>query len=159
MKPTNLLLKPTGRLVISDFGLAAFAGAQIRQGRGRGGTPRYLAPERLADWAVAAPVVNQEVTSDLWSLGASMYEFLTFRPAHEGDSIVKVLRSIATIDVTPPRKVHFAVPAELDRICMLLLHRSPTDRYQSARDVAADLRAYLRAPGKKPAKRSGIFGR
>jgi len=159
MKPTNLLLKPSGRLVISDFGLAAFAGAQLQRGHMRCGTPRYLAPERVAHWASATSIESHKIPSDLWSFGSTMYEFLTFSSAYPEEGTNEILHSIATIDVTPPRKVHFAVPAELDRICMLLLHRSPTDRYQSARDVAADLRAYLRAPGKKPAKRSGIFGR
>lgn len=142
VKPSNLMIAPDGRMMVMDFGLAVPAHAQGEAGEGRVGTPRYLAPERVADWAARSGLSDNDPRADIWSLGVTMYEFLTLRPAYQGAEEI-VLRGIATSDPPPPTSLAWSVPPELERICQKAMRRSPEERYVRAGDMASDLRTWL----------------
>lgn len=160
IKPSNLLLARDGRMTITDFGLALRRDDPTVGGNtARAGTPRYLAPERIADWASGADLSGTDGRIDTWALGATMYELLTYRPAYDG-ARESVMRDIVTADPLPPTQVIWAVPPELDRICMTAMRRNPEERFQQAGEMASALRAWLMGdPGPKGSGQAGVFKR
>lgn len=160
IKPSNLLLARDGRMTITDFGLALRRDDPTVGGNtARAGTPRYLAPERIADWASGADLSGTDGRIDTWALGATLYELLTYRPAYDG-AREAVMRDIVTIEPLPPSQVIWAVPPELDRICLTAMKRNPEERFQQAGEMASALRAWLMGdPGTKGAGQPGVFKR
>jgi hypothetical protein len=160
IKPSNLLLARDGRMTITDFGLALRRDDPTIGGNtARAGTPRYLAPERIADWASGADLSGTDGRIDTWALGATLYELLTYRPAYDG-AREAVMRDIVTIEPLPPSQVIWAVPPELDRICLTAMKRNPEERFQQAGEMASALRAWLMGdPGSKGAGQPGVFKR
>lgn len=142
IKPSNLLLSPEGRLMIADFGLAARRGGSTGEGGSRVGTPRYLAPERVAEWADPSGRLVGDPRGDVWSLGVTFYEFLALKAPFSGTTD-EVLRQIVSIDPCPPSDLCWSVPSELEQICMRALRRDAEDRYARAGDLADDLRTWL----------------
>lgn len=142
VKPSNMLLSFDGRMMLGDFGLATVADNHQSDSAACVGTPGYLAPEMLAAWASRTGTQSTDHRVDVWGLGLTLYEFLTFKPAFDG-SMAKVLRDIATSDPMPPRDVVWHTPPELDRICLKAIARNPDDRYQHAGHLADDLRDWL----------------
>jgi hypothetical protein len=137
IKPSNLLLAPDGRLMVADFGLArSLETTAATSGSGVTGTYPYVAPERAAgDWA------RVDHRADIWALGATLYEFLTHQRAYPRHG-KEVLQDIITEDPPQPRLVHSGVPAALERVCLKAMCRQPDGRYQSAHEMAHDLRAW-----------------
>ena len=136
LKPANILLEPSGAVRVLDLGLAAYAWEAPDPGGPIVGTFRYSAPEQSG---VLSRAVNGR--SDLYALGAMLYECATGEPPFEADSLDELLRMHLT--VTPP-DVHQQNPAIrpiVSRIIATLLAKDPDDRYQSADALAADLRA------------------
>jgi tetratricopeptide (TPR) repeat protein len=140
IKPGNLLLDARGGLWVTDFGLA-----HLQQGEGSltrtgdlVGTLRYMSPEQ----ALAKRVVIDHPT-DVYSLGATLYELLTLRPVCPGRDRQEVLRQVAFEEPVAPRKLDRAVPGELETIVLKALEKSPADRYATAQDLADDLRCFL----------------
>jgi serine/threonine protein kinase len=143
IKPANMLLsRATGRLMLTDFGLATIAD-NAKSLRQQGGTPRYLSPERVADWAIQRNEGSVTPAADVWSFGATMYEFLTLTPAYKGSDIASVLRGITTVEPTDACKLNVALPEELGRICHKALQRNPRERYDRIKDMANDLQRWL----------------
>ncbi len=140
IKPANLILSVDGRIMVADFGLAktedehsvTVTGALL-------GTIRYCSPEQ----AMAGRIPLDHRT-DVYSLGATMYELLCFQPAYPGDEDKKVLAAIMTRDPVSPRKIVPHVPAELETICLKAMERAPDARYQTARAFAEDLERYTK---------------
>jgi serine/threonine protein kinase len=144
IKPSNLLLSSDGRMMITDFGLAARPADRQGIGRARVGTPRYLSPERVADWASFSDEVQQtDARADVWSLGAVLYEFLAYRPAFRG-TVAEVLRDIVTQSPEKPTTLVWSTPELLERICLMAMARRPEDRFMRAGDMAEALRGWLR---------------
>jgi serine/threonine protein kinase/Flp pilus assembly protein TadD len=139
VKPANLLVDDAGRLWITDFGLAQFqSDTRLTMTGDLVGTLRYMSPEQ----ALAKRVVIDHRT-DVYSLGATLYELLTMRPAFEGQDRQELLRQIAFEEPRPPRRLERAVPAELETIVLKALEKNPADRYASAQEMAGDLRNWL----------------
>lgn len=139
IKPSNLLLSTNGRLNISDFGLARIqAEPGVTQPGEFVGTPYYMAPEQLLPKSDSV-----DGRTDVYALGATLYELLTLRPPFPGESRDQVLAQIATNEPAPPRHVNPRVPRDLDTICLKALEKDPAKRYQTADEMAADLRAYV----------------
>jgi serine/threonine protein kinase/Tfp pilus assembly protein PilF len=154
IKPSNLILSRDGRVMVGDFGLAR--GVEDRSVTMTGslvGTLRYMSPEQAM-----AKRVRVDHRTDIYSLGATVYELLTFRPAFPGDDDKEVLGAIISREPTAPRKLNPDVPRELETICLKMLEKSPDARYESARALADDLRRYTHD---LPivAKRPGLFER
>ncbi len=144
IKPSNLLLSEDGRMMITDFGLAARPADRQGMGRARVGTPRYLSPERVADWAsFSDDIQSGDARADVWALGGVMYEFLTYRPAYRG-SIAEVLRGIATDPPVAPTTLVWSCPEPLAAICLKAMARRPDDRFNRASDMAEALRGWIR---------------
>jgi serine/threonine protein kinase len=139
VKPANLLLDGRGQLWVADFGLAQVAGdAGLTQTGELLGTLRYASPEQ----ALSRPGVVDH-RSDVYSLGATLYELLTLRPIFEGRDRKELLRQIADDDPPRPRCVAPAVPAELETIVLKALRKEASERYPSAQELADDLQRFL----------------
>jgi serine/threonine protein kinase/lipopolysaccharide biosynthesis regulator YciM len=140
IKPANLMVDGRGQLWVTDFGLA-----QLRQGE-TGltltgdllGTLRYMSPEQ----ALARRAVLDHRT-DLYSLGATLYELLTLEPVCDGADRQELLRQIAEGEPRPPRKSNRAVPPELETIVLKALEKDPAERFSTAGELADDLRRFL----------------
>jgi serine/threonine protein kinase/uncharacterized protein HemY len=147
VKPSNVIINERGEVKVLDFGLAklineeaepdqnavTLAGLRTRSDVMLG-TPLYLSPEQ----AKAAPVDGR---SDIFSLGALLYESITGRPAFSGATVVEIAGQVLHVTPTPPSQLNRLVPAELDRITLKALAKRPEDRYQKAEEMVADLRA------------------
>jgi serine/threonine protein kinase len=139
VKPANLLLDTRGHLWITDFGLAQVAGdAGLTVTGELLGTLRYASPEQVL---ARQGVVDQR--SDVYSLGATLYELLTLRPIFEGRDRNELLRQIADEEPRPPRSLHPSVPRELETAVLKALGKEPSERYPTARALADDLQRFL----------------
>ncbi len=141
IKPANLMLDGEGHLWITDFGLAQIQGdSRLTMTGDILGTLRYMSPEQ----ALAKRVVIDGRT-DIYSLGATLYELLALRPVFEGADRVEVLAKIAQCEPMPLRKLNPAVPQDLETIVHKTLSKEPGDRYATAHELADDLGRFLNA--------------
>jgi serine/threonine protein kinase/Flp pilus assembly protein TadD len=139
IKPANLLVDADSRLWITDFGLAQVQGdARMTMTGDLVGTLRYMSPEQ----ALAKRVVIDHRT-DVYSLGASLYELLTLEPAFGGTDRQELLRQIAFEEPRKPRKLNRSIPLELETIVLKALEKNPADRYATAKELADDLRHWM----------------
>jgi serine/threonine protein kinase len=139
VKPSNLLLSPQGRMSINDFGLARVLEQPGLTLTGEFvGTPAYMSPEQITSGRT--PLDHR---TDIYSLGATLYELLTLRPPFTGERRDQVLALIIHKEPYPPRSVNRKVPVDLETICLKALDKDPDRRYQTAGKVAEDLRRYL----------------
>jgi serine/threonine protein kinase/Flp pilus assembly protein TadD len=139
VKPANLLLDVRGHLWVTDFGLARMRReANLTLTGDLLGTLRYMSPEQARGSRAA---VDQR--SDLYSLGATLYELLTLRPVCDGRDREEVLRQVDLEEPCAPRRLNRAVPAELEIIVLKALAKNPAERYATAQDLADDLRCFL----------------
>jgi len=139
IKPANLLLDPHGLLWITDFGLAQMAGDSGVTVTGEMlGTLRYASPEQAL---ARRGVVDHR--SDVYSLGATLYELLTLRPLFASPDRNELLRQIADEEPHPPRSLEPAVPRELETVVLKALRKEPSERYATARELADDLERFL----------------
>jgi WD40 repeat protein/tRNA A-37 threonylcarbamoyl transferase component Bud32 len=140
LKPGNVLLTAEGTPKVADFGLAK----QIEGGSGLTstgavlGTPSYMAPEQAGGHAKRVGPAT-----DIYSLGAILYELLTGRPPPVADTSVQLLVKVVTEEVVEPTRLQPGLPVDLATICMRCLQKDPARRYRSASDLADDLRRYL----------------
>ena len=138
IKPANVMLTPTGAVKVMDFGIAralADAGQTMTQTQAVVGTAQYLSPEQ-------ARGENVDARSDLYSTGCLLFELLTGRPPFIGDSPVSV--AYQHVREAAPRPSQYAsdVPPELDQIVLRALAKDRNERYSSAGEFLADLRAF-----------------
>jgi tetratricopeptide (TPR) repeat protein len=141
IKPGNLLVDGRGQLWVTDFGLAQFSreGAESLTLTGDlVGTLRYMSPEQAL-----ARRVPLDHRTDVYSLGATLYELLTLRPVHDGTSREDLLRQIAFDEPRAPRKLNKALPPELETVLLKALAKDPAERYASAQELADDLQRFL----------------
>ncbi|MFZ5831738.1 MAG: protein kinase domain-containing protein [Planctomycetota bacterium] len=137
VKPANLLVDDEGNACLSDFGLAgAIDGVNSSENGEAVGTPRYMAPEQREGRA--------DARSDVFGLGLTLYELLTLRPAHAACSAGEPSHARHSSQrLIPPREVNRAIPRDLEAIVLKCLASEPSHRYQTAADLAADLRRFL----------------
>jgi serine/threonine protein kinase len=139
IKPANLIVDAAGRLWVTDFGLAQVqSDPRLTMTGDLVGTLRYMSPEQ----ALAKRVVVDHRT-DVYSLGATLYEVLTLQPAYSGNDRQELLRQIAFEEPKPPRRLNRAIPAELETIVLKALEKNPAERYATAQELADDLQRYL----------------
>jgi serine/threonine protein kinase len=139
IKPANLLLDARGEVWIADFGLAQFQNqAGLTMSGELVGTLRYVSPEQ----AMAKRGLVDHRT-DIYSLGATLYELLTLQPVFDGKDRHALLHQIGFDDPKPPRAVDPSIPFELETIVLKALAKSPADRYGSAQELADDLERFL----------------
>src|SRR5205823_14119961 len=140
IKPANMLVDGRGKLWITDFGLVhCQSQAGLTMSGDLVGTLRYMSPEQ----ALAKRVLVDHRT-DIYSLGATLYELLTGEPVFAGNDRQELLRQIAFEEPRPPRRVNRAIPAELETIVLKALEKNPAERYGTAQELAQDLERYLK---------------
>ncbi|MEM6691701.1 MAG: serine/threonine-protein kinase, partial [Planctomycetota bacterium] len=139
IKPSNLLLAPDGRLSVNDFGLARMLEQPGMTMSGEFvGSPLYMSPEQIT-----AGRVTIDHRTDIYSLGATLYELLTLQPPFPGESRDQVLSHILQKDANAPRRINTKIPIDLDTICLKSIDKDPDQRYQSAGHLADDLRKFI----------------
>jgi eukaryotic-like serine/threonine-protein kinase len=138
LKPRNILVDAGGQPLITDFGLARWLAAcnDITQSHAWLGSPSYAAPEQAQDASRAG------VASDLYSLGATLYELLTGRPPFRAADPVETLRQVINEEPVTPRRLNPAIDRDLELICLKCLRKEPRQRYASARELADELERY-----------------
>lgn len=139
LKPDNILIDRTQQPRLTDFGIARSIHAD-----GTGtlpgsvlGTPSYMAPEQAC-----GSLERIAPASDVYSLGAVLYEALTGRPPFRADSVLETLRQVLEEEPASPRSLNRTVPRDLEVICLKCLAKEPQARYPTAEDFAEDLRRY-----------------
>ncbi|MBI4607197.1 MAG: protein kinase [Planctomycetes bacterium] len=139
VKPANLLLDRRGHLWLTDFGLAhCRADSGLTVTGDVVGTLRYMSPEQALGRRAAI-----DERTDVYSLGATLYELLTLEPACAGRDRAELLRRIAFEEPRPPRALNRAVPADLETIVLKAMEKEPADRYSSVAAMAEDLERFL----------------
>src|SRR5262249_23357129 len=139
IKPANLLLEGGGHLWVADFGLARFqTEGSLTQTGEVVGTLRYMSPEQALG---RHALVDQR--TDVYSLGATLYELRTWHAVHAGRDREKLLRQIEREEPRPPRQRNPAVPADLETVVLKALAKEPAERYATAQALADDLRRFL----------------
>lgn len=151
IKPSNLMLDSSGRLWLTDFGLAkreqdhslSLAGVML-------GTPRYMSPEQAS-----SNLQTVDHRCDIYSLGATLYELLTGRPVFDGNSPYILIKQILTEEPSAVDKIRPQIPRDLATIVMKCLRKDPRERYATASDLLADLRCVQEGRPIK-ARRAGV---
>lgn len=140
LKPANILVDESGTPFLTDFGIAKFLHAphDITVTSTILGTANYMAPEQALGRNIEVTTVT-----DVWGLGAILYELLTGRPPFIGNSFADILRKVAEDEPRPPRQLRESIDLDLETICLRCLRKRAIERYPSAADLAADLRRWL----------------
>lgn len=139
VKPSNLLLDNDGRIWLSDFGLARRASEATLTVTGAiMGTPRYMSPEQAG--AAKRPIDHR---TDVYSLGATLYELAAGRPVFEAETPHAILTKIVGTEPVAPRKLNPGLARDLETIILKCLAKEPGERYQTAQDLADDLRRFV----------------
>ncbi|MHC4862291.1 MAG: protein kinase domain-containing protein, partial [Planctomycetota bacterium] len=140
LKPANILLSADREPKVGDFGLAHLADSETELTRTGAvlGTPLYMAPEQVEGrkGEIAPP-------TDVYALGVVLYEILTGRPPHMGESAMELYGKIVNVEPERPRKVNSSAPVELETICLKAIEKEASRRYADGTEFAEDLRRYL----------------
>jgi serine/threonine-protein kinase len=158
LKPDNIMLGKFGETLVVDWGLArAFERDETTRSKGeasltpeldgRGsqthvgamvGTPAYASPEQAAGlWDLVGPA------SDIFSLGATLYNLLTNASPYKGSAVQEILAQVSMGEIIPPRQRDHQIPRALEAICLKAMARKPENRYATALDLAMDVEHWL----------------
>jgi WD40 repeat protein/tRNA A-37 threonylcarbamoyl transferase component Bud32 len=140
LKPSNVFLAADGTPKVGDFGLAKMLDSQsaLTQSESVMGSPSYMAPEQARGHAKeAGPAV------DVYAVGAILYELLTGRPPFRGTTALDTLEQVETAEPVPPSRLVPGVPRDIETICLKCLQKEPGKRFETALDLADDLRRFL----------------
>jgi serine/threonine-protein kinase len=141
LKPGNILIAPDGRPFVLDFGLAHLeeaSGPHSREGL-VAGTAAYMSPEQARGGAAA-----RGRSTDIYSLGATLYEAVTGKPPFEGASFAEILQKVLHEEPAPPHERNAAVTRDVESVILKAMDKDPARRYATAQDLADDLDRCLR---------------
>lgn len=140
LKPTNVLIDKNGEPLLTDFGLAKLLEQQetFTQSQAVLGSASYMSPEQALGKSAAI-----SVASDVYSLGAILYEMLTGRPPFVGRNFVETIKQVIDTEPLKPSEINPKVDPELETICLKCLEKQPEHRYASAGELALELERWL----------------
>jgi len=139
IKPHNLLFGSGDRLCLSDFGLARLVEQPgVTQTGDFVGSPLYMSPEQIS--GRGGDVGAQ---SDIYSLGATLYEWLTLSPPFPGSTREQVISRVITEEAPAPSRINRRIPHDLETICLKAISKEPSKRYGSAKEMSKDLGRFL----------------
>jgi CRP-like cAMP-binding protein len=132
IKPSNILLTQDGDARIVDFGIALVSDSDISRLEGVAGSPAYMSPEQVQGHELDA-------RSDLYSLGAVMYEMLCGQRPFRAGALGKLLRQVVQSTPEPLREVRPEIPEDLEAVVVRALQKDPANRFRNGAEFAADL--------------------
>src|SRR5262249_52299156 len=135
VKPSNLLLDAAGVVWVTDFGLAKTDDGSLTATGDVLGTFRYMSPERFHGQC--------DARADIYSLGLTLYELATLRPAFDRPDRMTLIARIASDEPPRPRSLDPRIPRDLETIILKAIAKEPRRRYQTAAEMAEDLRRFL----------------
>jgi serine/threonine-protein kinase len=144
VKPANIIVLHNRRPKITDFGIARLGEADVLAGS-RAGSPKYMSPEQIRGDG------NLDGRSDVFSLGAVLYEMLTGRQAFNGGEATSIMHAVLEAAPEPPSMHNRRVPPELDAVVLRMLAKRPEERHPSARWLFRELRQLEEKLEKEPA--------
>ncbi|WP_372368322.1 protein kinase [Candidatus Uabimicrobium sp. HlEnr_7] len=137
IKPSNIMIDKNHMPKLMDFGVAKEVSSEDSLSKTGDilGTLMYMPPEQIN---------NEDVTpaSDVYSLGATLYEVITKVPPFTGDSFFNIINKVCHQDAIAPRQINLSIPVDLESICLKCLEKNPKDRYSSCLELAKDLRKF-----------------
>ncbi|MGA7595351.1 MAG: serine/threonine-protein kinase [Gallionella sp.] len=134
VKPSNIMVIRDGHVKITDFGIARMASSSVRTQTGMVlGSPKYMSPEQVMGKAI-------DPRSDIFSLGVMLYEMLTGQAPFDGENVNAIMYQTLNAVPSPPNTINPDVPEMVNFIVAKALAKGVEDRYQNAKDFAADLR-------------------
>lgn len=137
IKPANIMVFDNGTVKIADFGVASMPSGSNTVAGTAFGSPKYMSPEQVTGQ-------KADGRSDIFSLGAVLYEMLVGRPAFSGDDLNAILYQVLNSAPPLPSSYCPTLPHGFDRIVARAMAKDPAKRYQTANEMAADLRKYRR---------------
>jgi eukaryotic-like serine/threonine-protein kinase len=140
LKPSNILLDVFDQPRVTDFGLAKLVNcdSDLTVTGQVLGSPNYMPPEQAA-----GSLSDSTPASDVYSLGAILYELLTGRPPFQGETLQSILGQVQNAEPVLPRRLSPGTPVDLETICLKCLQKEPARRYASAQELADDLGRFL----------------
>jgi eukaryotic-like serine/threonine-protein kinase len=138
LKPSNILIDEDNKPHITDFGLAIREDLQDLRTGEIAGTAHYMSPEQ-----VRGETHRLDGRTDVWALGVILYRSLVGRQPFSGRHHTEIFDEILNRDPKPPRQINDRIPRELERICLKCLSKRMADRYETAGDLADDLKRWL----------------
>jgi len=132
IKPSNILLTQEGDVRIVDFGIALVADSDVSRLEGVAGSPAYMSPEQVQG-------LELDARSDLYSLGAVMYEMLCGQRPFRAGALGKLLRQVVQSEAESLRRIRPDIPGELEEVVKRALQKEPNNRYRTGTEFAAEL--------------------
>jgi serine/threonine protein kinase/class 3 adenylate cyclase len=136
LKPSNVMLTSEDDVKLMDFGISGFGNTGLTATGVAMGTPRYMAPEQVAQKPV-------DPRTDIYSFGLTLFEMLTGQPAFDGDTMLAVAMKQLHAAPPSPRQLQPAIPEEVEQLILKCLQKDPLRRYRSMADIAYDLRPMI----------------
>lgn len=146
IKPANIMIDVQGQAILMDFGIVKIVGGEKHTATGAVvGTAHYMAPEQVKG-------ENADFRADIYSIGVTLFEILSGRPPYTADSVMTIMMMHLTDPIPDISAMRNDVPASVKGIIEKAMAKDPADRYQSAAEMAADLRGAIAQAGSQPAR-------
>ncbi len=147
IKPDNIMINAFGVAKLADLGLAKTATVKETASESSDevlGTPQYISPEQLTG-------VTTDIRSDIYSLGATFYHIVTGKLPYRATDMLELAQMHNSGNLVPPKNVREDLPDELNRIIIKMMARNIEQRYQTASELASDLKTFIKSEKEKPA--------